>query len=101
MILCKIESEVLSKAMKSRDFFALRLYLDDFFKEEENVFVSQIRKNEYTGEYEVEFRLFLHDYFCNEGEETNRLLEFAKECKSFNDKGEPAIKHKIVKTIQF
>lgn len=101
MILCKIESEVLSKAMKSHDFFALRCYLEDFFKEEENVFVSRISMNQYTSQYEVEFRLALDDYFCNEDEEVNKLLEFAKQNGFIGKDGNGVISNTIVKTIKF
>ena len=62
MILCKIEAPVLARAMQDREHFPmLHLYLSDFWKEEEGVFVSQIRPNRYTGEYEVGFRLSLDD----------------------------------------
>lgn len=98
MILCKIEAPVLAKAMQDRKHFPmLHLYLSDFWKEEEGMFVSQITK--YTGEYEVEFRLSLHDYFCNEDAECDILLKLAETMGYLDENEKPVISNKIIKTI--
>jgi len=100
MILCKIEAPVLARAMQDREHFPmLHLYLSDFWKEEEGVFVSQIRPNRYTGEYEVGFRLSLDDYFFNE-EEVKILLQLAEVMGHLDKNEKPIISNKIIKTIE-
>ena len=101
MILCKIEAPVLARAMQDRELFPmLHLYLSDFWKEEEKVFVSQIKPNKYTGEYEVEFRLSLDDYFCNEDVECDILLQLAEAMGHLDENEKPIISNKIIKTIE-
>lgn len=101
MILCKIEAPVLARAMQDREHFPmLHLYLSDFWKEEEEVFVSQIKPNKYTGEYEVEFRLSLDDYFFNEDVECNILLQLAEAMGHLDENEKPIISNKIIKTIE-
>lgn len=100
MILCKIEAPVLAAAMGDPLYRMLNLYLRDYYREEERVFVSYITPNKYTGEMEVEFRNSLQDFFCNEDVECNRLLQLAKEMGHLNENDEPIISNKIIKTIK-
>ena len=101
MILCKIEAPVLARAMQEREHFPmLHLYLSDFWKEEESVFVSQISYNKYTEKNEVEFRLALDDYFCNEDVECSILLQLAEAMGHLNENEEPIVTNKIIKTIK-
>lgn len=100
MILCKIEAPVLAAAMEDSLYPMLNLYLRDYYREEERVFVSYITPNKYTGEMEVEFRNSLQDFFCNEDVECNRLLQLAKEMGHLNENDEPIISNKIIKTIE-
>ena len=101
MILCKIEDPVLARAMQDREHFPmLHLYLSDFWKEEEGMFVSQTTLNKYTGKYEVGFRLSLDDYFCNEDVECDILLQLAETMGHLNDDGKPVISDKIIKIVE-
>lgn len=101
MILCKIEAPVLARAMQDREHFPiLHLYLSDFWKEGEGMFVSQISYNKYTEKNEVEFRLSLDDYFCNEDVECDILLQLAETMGHLDDDEKPVISNKIIKTIE-
>lgn len=101
MILCKIEAPVLARAMQDREHFPmLHLYLSDFWKEEEGMFVSQISYNKYTEKNEVKFRLALDDYFSNEDVECDILLQLAEAMGHLNNDEKPIISNKIIKTIE-
>ena len=101
MILCKIEAPVLAKAMQDRKHFPmLHLYLSNFWKEEEGVFVSQITPNKYTGEHEVEFRLSLEDYYCNEDVECDSLFKLAETMGVLDENENPVISNTIIKRIE-
>lgn len=101
MFLCKIEAPVLARAMQDREHFPmLCLYLSDFWKDEEGVFVSPISYNKYTEKNEVEFRLALDDYFCNEDVECDILLRLAEAMGHLDKDEKPVISNKIIKTIQ-
>lgn len=101
MLLCKITAPVLARAMQDRELFPmLHLYLSDFWKDEECVFVSQISYNKYTEKNEVEFRLALDDYFCNEDVECDILLQLAEAMGHLDENEKPIISNKIIKTIE-
>ena len=100
MFLCKIEAPVLARAMQDREHFPmLHLYLSDFWEDEEGMFVSQASYNKYTEKTEVEFRLALDDYFCNEDVEVKILLQLAEAMGHLDDDEKPIISNKIIKTI--
>lgn len=98
MLVCKIEAPVLAKAIQEREFFALRVYLGEYFKEG-GMFVSEIHYNEYSKKNEVDFRLSLFDYFSNEDEEVQRLLKLAEEMGYVKEDG-PYISNKIIKVVE-
>lgn len=101
MILCKITAPVLARAMQDRELFPmLHLYLSDFWKEEEGVFVSQIKPNKYTGENEIGLRLSLDDYFCNEDAEVKILLQLAEAMGHLDENERPIVENIVVKIIE-
>lgn len=97
MLICRIEAPVLAKAIQEREFFALRMYLGEYFKD--GVFISEIHYNEYSKKNEVDFRLSLFDYFSNEDEEVQRLLKLAEEMGYVKEDG-PYISNKIIRIVE-
>lgn len=96
MLVCKIDAPVLAKAIQEREFFALRMYLGEYFKD--GVFISAIHYNKYSKKNEVDLRLSLSDYLCNE-EESQRLLKLAEEMGYVDEDG-PYISNKIIKVVE-
>ena len=96
MLICRIEAPVLAKAIQEREFFALRMYLGEYFKD--GVFISEIHYNKYSKKNEVDLRLSLFDYLCNE-EESHKLLKLAKEMGYVKEDG-PYISNKIIRIVE-
>lgn len=66
MKIAKVRSEVLKKALESREFFALGCYLSSFQRTPDGCFISAIV--EFEGKPTLSIRLSIDDYCFNEKE---------------------------------
>lgn len=76
MVLLKIQSKVLSTALKDKEMFALRMYLDSFQRTEDGCFICQ-EINDPDDGIIPDIRLSLFDYTFNEPE-SKKIWEIAK-----------------------
>lgn len=76
MKIAKVYSRVLSKALESKKFWGLSLYVGDFPKTEDGCFVSRVVN--YGGKPTLNLKLALEDYFFNEHKESDGLFDFAE-----------------------
>ena len=87
MKISRVKSRVLAKALDSRKFGVLSMYLDSFTREGDE-FIT-----DYQGD-EMGLKLCLFDYFCNEPESAG-LWNIAEEIL-----GHKTVDLKILKTVE-
>lgn len=77
MKLAKVKSVVLDKALQTREFWTLSVYLDSYRRTEDGGFLCEVVKD--GDKPELEIKLSLYDYFFNEeGGEALKLWDFAE-----------------------
>ena len=96
MKLAKVKSVVLDKALESRQFSSLHMYIAGFAgfeRTSDGCFVSEIVDD--CGTPTLELKLALSDYFFNEGHEANKLWDFAEKTI-----GKKIVDIKVVNIVQ-
>ena len=81
MKIAKVQSKVLDKALKSKRFPSLRMYIagfGGFERTSDGCFVSKDVKDS-DNKAVLEIRLSLEDYFFNEYHECDKLWDFAEQ----------------------